>query len=826
MVIKRVSYISTGLTKISQSILVEIADKKATHLTFHGNQIGNLEIKPHTAHDNRNNDIELEHLVDLDLSSNSLHSGCVLITNFIVGKSISLLGCCRSLLKLNLSANGFTSKSFEAFVSSMPTLPHLTTLDISHNSISKLPSSLKQQCLSLRSLTALSNQIKSLSSLLHWLHQFRGQLEYLTLSNQKGSSNPVCSATLYKEKVIFVLGDRLLQLDSRNVSEDEKRQVHVRLSMYASSSGGSVDKDLSLDQERKKKKEKNTPPHTHYFPSDDTTNDENNANSSDIEHRVEFLSNLIEKQAQITSGLLEVTQNRNDNEIEMCDLDNDEHDDISCNDALELEIQIDNAATISHLRSTAACALVRLALVKEKQRQSLLRMSFSQWILAARFSRHLQLLKSKFTKSEAKWRERANDLVAKAVKQEQEMGIAALKKEVERNKVAEEKVSHLNERIKELEVNIQFEQTKSATFAHNATSESDRLRTDLQEAHAKMKQIDEERKNESKLAAVEIESIRGELHHTQEELKKEKGNNTRLELMYNEVTKATQEARNTATAHSAELHDLKMELVRKENTIKQLKAAYEQTATRAASDRSKCEHALAGERQKGEIVKTCTKKMRSLESDKQNLMTIRADLEAAVSKKESQLASMQQALHEKSSTINNLKATIEEKDCKIDSFDRRLKYVSDERDDFQQQFAECKRIRAQLQSQLDRAKDEVQEFKRCSSEAHRLETMKLQQNLDALRQSSQLTEQELSANMKMLQRECQDKVAKQAKLIKSLGHKLKACETRESDLERSHRSELQELRHCREQEMLTLKATLADESESTCLFIEVFTLHK
>jgi len=784
MAIKRVSYISSGLTKISRSILEEIANKNATHVIFHGNQICSLSL---LAFDNRSNHIDLKHLVDLDLSSNSLHSDCVLITNFGGGRS--LLGYCRSLLKLNLATNGFTSKSFETFVSGMPALLHLTTLDISHNNISKLPSSLKQKCPSLRSLTALSNQIKSLSSLLNWLHQFRNQLEYLTCS-----SNSVCSATLYREKVIFVLGDRLLQLDSKNVSENEKRQVRVRLSVYSSSSGCSGDEDLLLDQERMKDKKQSS------------NNDENNANSSDIECRVEYLSNLIEKQAQITCGLLEVTQNRNDNKIEMSAADNDDHD-----DDLALEVQVNNAATISHLRRTAACALVRLAFVKEKQRQSLLRMTFSQWVLATTFGRDLHSLKSKFTKSEVKWRERANDLVVAAVKQEQERGIVALKEEVERVKVAEEKVSHLNDRVEELEVNVQFERSKSATVALNATSQTDRLRADLQEAHAKLKQMEEERKLETNRAEVDIESIRGALHHSQEELQKEKDDNARLKIMYNEVTRATQEARNTVAAHSAELSDLKMELVTKEATIKQLKAAYEQAATRAASDRSKCEHALAGERQRGEIVKTYAKKTRSLESEKQKLVSIRADLEAAVATKESQLASMQQALHDKTSTITNLKATIEEKDCKIDSFDRRLKYVSDERDDFQQQLTECKRVRDQLQSQLDRARDEVRDFKHCSSEAHQLETMKLQQNLE-------LREQELSANMRMLERECQDKVAKQAKLIKSLGHKLKACETREADLERSHRSELselQELRNSREQELVELKGTLATESEYT-----------
>eukprot|EP00984_Skeletonema_dohrnii_P007101 scaffold2557_cov101-Skeletonema_dohrnii-CCMP3373.AAC.2 len=801
-IIRRVSYISKGLTKISQQNIQEIADKKATHVTLHANQICNLDIK---------SVIELKHLVDLDFSSNSLHTGYAL-TNFSVDKSLSLLGCCcRSLLKLNLQANAFTSKSFEAFVTNIPILPHLTTLDISHNNISKLPSEFNQKCPSLRNLSAFSNQIKSLSSLLNWLHHFRGQLERLNL-NQKGSSNPVCSATLYREKVIFVLGDTLLQLDSRNVSEDERKQVRARLSIYSSTSC----RLAPADQESEKKQGQRISAQTHSVPpkSDEATiNDENNPNSSDIEHRVEYLSDLIEKQAHITSGLLEVTQQRSEDKFEMCAVDNDEHDDNVCSDGFQA--QVDNAATLNDLRRTAACCtLVKLALEKDKQRQSLLRMTFHQWMSVARFSRKLQSLKSKFTKSENKWRERANDMVGKAVKQEHQKGIVALKEVAERKKLADETVSRLNERIKELEADVHFEQSKSATFVHNSTSEIDRLRKDLQQAHADMKRMDADEKKESRLASIEIESIRSELQHTQQELQKEKGNTARLEMMHEELTKITQEARESSTAHSVELHDLNLEIATKDATIKQLKAAYEQAASRAASDRSKCEHALAGERRKGEMVNTYTKKLRSLESDKQKLVAQRADLETAAAKKESQIASMQQTVYDHAATIANLKAVIEEKDCKIASFDRRLKYTSDERDDFHHHHTELKRAIAQLQSQLDRANDEVRDCKRNSADAHQFETMKLQQTLDALHQSSQLREQELSANLKVLRRECQSKTSKQAKLIKSLGNKLKGCEAREEDLERSHRSELHELRNCQEQELRALNETLANERKS------------
>ena len=790
MAIIRSSYISTGLKKISQDIILEIANKKATHVTFHGNQIGSLEIK---------SVIDLKRLVDLDLSSNYLHSGYA-ITNFGVDKNLSLLGCCcGSLLKLSLQSNEFTSQSFEAFVSSSPILPHLTTLDICHNNISKLPQKLNVKCPTLRSLSASSNQIKSLSSLLQLLHHYRGQLERLILQ-QKGSNNPVCSATLYREKVIFVLGDTLIHLDNRNISEDEQKQARERLSSYSNSANAEEDGTRlePADQEVKKQE--------HHMPA--YTNDENDANATNIEHQVQYLSNLIEKQAHITSGLLEVTQHRRDDKIETCTAENDVPDD------LILDEQVDNAATIIDLRRTSACALVQITLLKEKQKQSLIRISFSHWMIAAKCSRQLV----KFEKSQLKWRERASDVVAKAVKEEQQKSMKALKEVEETNKLLQERETDLTERIKELEANIRFEQSKSATFTRNAVSETDRLTKDLQQARAAMQRMEEEGKHSSRLAAADVEAVRGELQRTQVELQKEKDDKARLELMYQELTKVTQDARESSMVHSVELHDLKLEIATKEATINQLKAAFEQAASRAAADRSKCEQALAGERRKGDMVKAYTKKFRSLEAEQQKLTSLRDELEAATTRKDSKIASMQNVVHEHAAKNANLRAIIEEKEYKMNSLERRLKYISDERDNLHLQLTESKNAMAQLQSHLDCANNEVRVSKRSSAEVHQFETMKLQQTLDALRQSSQLREQEMSTTLKLMRNESQEKIGKQARIIKSLGSKLKAYEARESDLERSHRSELQRLKDCQEQELKVLKETLTNESECVCIF--------
>ena len=365
----------------------------------------------------------------------------------------------------------------------------------------------------------------------------------------------------------------------------------------------------------------------------------------------------------------------------------------------------------------------------------------------------------------------------------------------------------LNKRVVELESSLQSERGKHASFLSNTTDESDRLRTDLQKARVTIKQMEEEFERNTKTASAQIESIRDELQRTLKGLEKEKERNTRLQSMVSQISSATEEARNTATANSAEIHDLKLDVMSKDTLIEQLKNALEKAATRAASDRSKCEQLASAERQRGETLKTYTKKLRGLEADKQKLMTIRSDLDAIVSKKESKVTSLQQIVRENTSTISNLKASIEERDCKLDSMERRLKYVSEERDDIQRKISESNQARMHLQSLLDQAHDEVQKYKRSSSEEHEMETTKLQQALDALRQTSQLREQELSAKLTTLQQKSQHTKDKQSKLVKSLGNKLK-------DAERNYRSELEELKRYREHEIAVLQETFANESES------------
>jgi len=163
--------------------------------------------------------------LELDLSSNLLGDGYNTTAMPILGmsKKISLLGLCTNLRKLNLSTNNLNENSF-INLSDGIRLPNLQTIDISQNRFNKLPTKLHVLCPSLKHLSAKKNEIQSLTTLLQTLHNHRGKLETVVLTN-----NPVCSKELYFEKVVFVLGSTLSSLDCRKVTLNDRENARIRL---------------------------------------------------------------------------------------------------------------------------------------------------------------------------------------------------------------------------------------------------------------------------------------------------------------------------------------------------------------------------------------------------------------------------------------------------------------------------------------------------------------------------------------------------------------------------------------------------------------------
>ena len=144
----RFSRIDCGIgPTLDLATVAEIFRKKATHISLHANKIKTLDlyVSPQYLGKNKEEDAlrtgsqELVHVLELDLSSNSLHEGYPLSRPGGAMK-VPLLGLCTNLITLNLASNGLSQHSFEnLFKDNNFCLSRLQTLDISHNAFDKLP---------------------------------------------------------------------------------------------------------------------------------------------------------------------------------------------------------------------------------------------------------------------------------------------------------------------------------------------------------------------------------------------------------------------------------------------------------------------------------------------------------------------------------------------------------------------------------------------------------------------------------------------------------------------------------------------------------------
>lgn len=233
----RLSYVSYEIgPELPLSIVEELLKKKATHINLHGNRLASLDI-PSTWKHRRKNETCVGHIVELVLSSNSLHKGYSL--PHIVPPRDSLLILAPTLLRLNLAANDLTEKSLFGLLTNRKNtfgaLSNLHELDISHNNILRLPKDMHSIVPNLRCLNATSNKIKSLSSTLQALHPYRGILESLQFGDAKNRDqarsrdNPIRFSKFYREKLVFVLGDTLNRLDCVAITHIEREQIRITL---------------------------------------------------------------------------------------------------------------------------------------------------------------------------------------------------------------------------------------------------------------------------------------------------------------------------------------------------------------------------------------------------------------------------------------------------------------------------------------------------------------------------------------------------------------------------------------------------------------------
>ena len=534
----RYSKIDSGLgPTLDFAIITEISTKKATHVSLHANKITTLDL--YVSHQyrgkNREEDVlrsgaqDLVHVLELDVSSNSLHEGYSLPRPGIA-KKVSLLGLCTNLVTFNLSSNGLNQIIFNGLVGEG--LARLQTLDISHNQFTQLPD-LHATFPLLKNLFVTNNKLKSLTSLLQTLHKYRGKLEKLQLASKNIGlgSNPVCSKDLYREKVIFVLGPQLVRLDCCiiNSSDREKarRKLEQGLSVYSEER---VDRECEQDRSPPLSSRNNSP-------TQQLTHDQDECHSHDdelevphcvpinivhdtttaesiktLEENIASLTKIIEKQTLCTPS---------------CD-DKGESDDNPARASIKplgdviqsimsTTLEARNLAMCQRQRK-AAIVLLRSTVENIKSREWYLptqrTFAFRLWRLSTRSHKHLIRAKEHATESEKKWLIDTQQLVSRAVNEEVVKG----KKQLEMSK---QKYHAMLSKLKLKMVSLEGHLEEQVKKEERSSEAINILKAEVQRLEELRKKDVAQAEERARRAEIEADSLRKELQHRKEALDEE-----------------------------------------------------------------------------------------------------------------------------------------------------------------------------------------------------------------------------------------------------------------------------------------------------------------
>lgn len=245
-----------------------------------------------------------------------------------------------------------------------------------------------------------------------------------------------------------------------------------------------------------------------------------------------------------------------------------------------------------------------------------------------------------------------------------------------------------------------------------------------------------------------------------------------------------------------------------QDTVQRLKRSFEAAARRSAADTRRCEQALASESKAKDLLRTQTHTLLNVEEEIERIRQDHKSKQAIIQAEMNSLTS--KALEDK------------------ERISRRIKTISEERDDIQKQLTECNRIRcrieernSQLQTQLDTVLRGSIDKERYDAEISR--TMNLQRALDALRQSADRQELELQSKgreMQVFWREnvqLRDDASTYEKQIKAVNKKLQLArhewKSRQKDLGSRHGKEMQSLRDENEQLLSDLNNKFEAESK-------------
>ena len=576
----RFSKIDSGLgPTLDFAIITEISTKKATHVSLHANKITTLDL--YVSHQyrgkNREEDVlrsgaqDLVHVLELDVSSNSLHEGYSLPRPGIA-KKVSLLGLCTNLVTFNLSSNGLNQIIFNGLVGEG--LARLQTLDISHNQFTQLPD-LHAIFPSLKNLFATNNKLKSLTSLLQTLHKYRGKLEKLQLAskNIELGSNPVCSKDLYREKVIFVLGPQLVRLDCCIINSSDREKARRKLEQ-----GLSVYSEERVDREC----EDRSPPLSsrNNSPTQQLTHDQDECHSHDdelevphcvpmnivydtttaesiktLEEKIASLTKIIEKQTLCTPS---------------CD-DKGESDDNPASATIKPlgDVIQSCMSTTLEARNLAMCQRQRNAAIvllksiienidsRKRNWHAQRTFAFRLWRLSTRSHKHLMRAKENATESEKKWQIETQQLVSRAVNEEAAKG----KKQLEMSKQKyNAMISKLKLKVKSLEGHVDEEVKKE----ERSSEAINILQAEVQRVEETRKKDVAQAEERACRAEIEADSLRKELQHRKEALDEEEYVNS-SEIQ--RLTRAHEEVMELVAINAKQMHQLKLEVIKKDVSL-------------------------------------------------------------------------------------------------------------------------------------------------------------------------------------------------------------------------------------------------------------------
>ncbi len=570
--------IDCGIGKhVPISIVSEIFKKRATHVSLHANNIHSLDLcLPQHRHQRKNKEDEsirtgefsLQHLLELDLSSNCLHEGYAL-TRLHVPEKVSLLGLCSNyLLTLNLASNGLNEQSFgnmiemcSGGVEKSCFLARLRTLDISHNRFTVLPQKLHDLCPSLKHLAAVNNKIKSLTTLLKELHTLRGQLESLQLIDDttKSTTNLVCSKELYQEKIIFLLGTQFVRLDGCNINNNARENARLKLEhglvihpRFFAGVTKAKDRTRSVSCENDCMEQRARLEFNDHGEDDGR---EMHEKIKSLEGQVTSLSATIESYVTSSKSCVasrcrnETGQVFDSNEAKLCTVD-----------------KPDSQHSYMRQREKAAARFLFIV-VSRKRNKAPLYMAFSLWLVSTRFDRYIQRSKVRQGESEMKWIQQTKESVDQAVKDEAEKS----KRNIDHFRVviqeSEESISRLTCEVEDLEKRLQNEKRNQRKYEVVFSETSEEMKNDMHRLEAELRKQISENKEYARDSETELNKLHEKLQWLSELLPDERRSRAEVESKNKDLKIAYDEAKSRLAEDAALLKQIKLEVVSKEVSV-------------------------------------------------------------------------------------------------------------------------------------------------------------------------------------------------------------------------------------------------------------------